>query len=401
MQRTKSRRGLLGRLLIVAAAAWLTACSGGEPVATQVVHESAVKQHVVTGVPPDVRQQLGLTSFYVRYVDVGGLAIVGSARTQDVALLEAAYVIDHMLARRRDVLSALRDARIRFAVIAPDELLTDLPEYAALWPQPYWNGRARGVGPSDDHRAASAGEENVLGYRGDLWVGESLTIHELSHAIQRYALAAVDPTFDTRLADAYAAALEADRWTGTYAGANPDEYWAEGAQSWFDANVENDTQHNAVNTRDELRAYDPPLAALLAEVFGDDPWRLVDARLRRGVDHLAGFDATRFSFDAGLRPVDIAEDAAIPPLVVEPASRMQPSIAGGPSAGIFFANRSAAVVGVDWVEFDGRRRHVAWLLPNADLPVQTSAGEVWALKDGAGNPTGVILASSFGKAVLR
>jgi hypothetical protein len=67
----------------------------------------------------------------------------------------------------------------------------------------------------------------------------------------------------------YDAAMKAGLWKGKYASVNHHEYFAEGVQSWFDNNRENDHEHNHVNTRDELLAYDPKLAALCREVFGD------------------------------------------------------------------------------------------------------------------------------------
>jgi hypothetical protein len=57
-----------------------------------------------------------------------------------------------------------------------------------------------------------------------------------------------------------------------------------------------------VNTREELKAYDPGLAALIAEVFGDRPWRyaLPTARAEQDLRHLAGYDRSRApSFDWG------------------------------------------------------------------------------------------------------
>ena len=49
------------------------------------------------------------------------------------------------------------------------------------------------------------------------------------------------------------------------------EYWAEGVQSWFDANLQavpTNGVHNAVNTQDELKSYDAGLASLIEQVFG-------------------------------------------------------------------------------------------------------------------------------------
>jgi peptidyl-prolyl cis-trans isomerase A (cyclophilin A) len=101
----------------------------------------------------------------------------------------------------------------------------------------------------------------------------------------------VDPGFEGRLQAAYAAARAGGLWQGTYAITSVGEYWAEGVQNWFDDNRENDALHNHVNTRAELKAYDPALAALCAEVFGDRPWRYLKPARRppEGRAHLAGY----------------------------------------------------------------------------------------------------------------
>ena len=66
-------------------------------------------------------------------------------------------------------------------------------------------------------------------------------------------------------------------------------------QDWFDNNRRNDAQHNDVSTRAELKKYDPPLAALCAEVFGDLPWRYQKPMERPPPEraHLAGFDPAK------------------------------------------------------------------------------------------------------------
>ena len=55
----------------------------------------------------------------------------------------------------------------------------------------------------------------------------------------------------------------------TYAAENTDEYWAEGVQSWFGLNDSPGPIHNEINTRAELESYDPALAKLIREVFGE------------------------------------------------------------------------------------------------------------------------------------
>ena len=99
----------------------------------------------------------------------------------------------------------------------------------------------------------------------------------------------LDPTFDVRLKATYEAAVAAGLWKGKYASVNHHEYFAEGVQSWFDNNRENDHDHNHVNTREELIEYDPPLAALCREVFGDTEIRYTKPATRL-TGHLAGYD---------------------------------------------------------------------------------------------------------------
>jgi peptidyl-prolyl cis-trans isomerase A (cyclophilin A) len=151
--------------------------------------------------------------------------------------------------------------------------------------------RARGLGG----RVCSCAEENLLGYPNDPYSTENILVHEFAHAIAGVGMRAIDPTFNERLQVAFRKARDAGLWKGTYAGSNPAEYWAEGAQNWFDDNRENDAQHNAVNTRAELKQYDPALAELCREVFGEGEWRYQKPLTRPPPEraHLAGFDPAR------------------------------------------------------------------------------------------------------------
>lgn len=64
---------------------------------------------------------------------------------------------------------------------------------------------------------------------------------------------------------------------------------AHGVQNWFDDNRENDHDHNHVNTRAELLDYDPGLAALCREVFGDTVLKYTKPQTRL-TGHLAPHD---------------------------------------------------------------------------------------------------------------
>jgi hypothetical protein len=155
----------------------------------------------------------------------------------------------------------------------------------------FWDRRARGLGG----RISSCGEEGLLAYPGDPYLTENLLIHEFAHTIHSHGLKTLFPDFDQRLKAAYEKAIAAGLWKGTYAAENHHEYWAEGVQSWFDNNRENDAIHNHVNTRAELKEYDPVLAKFCMEVFGDDPWRYAKPMQRPAGQrlHLEGFDPAK------------------------------------------------------------------------------------------------------------
>ena len=75
-----------------------------------------------------------------------------------------------------------------------------------------------------------------------------------------------------------------------YATKNRAEFLAEGVQCWFNTNRTMDHDHNHIHTREQLKAYDPDLAAFCEELFGDSEWRFVPVRERAGEGHLEGYD---------------------------------------------------------------------------------------------------------------
>lgn len=294
---------------------YLAAATTPAEAMTEAAAPPAVAVFRVTPPPEAVVQSLGLSPFYRKYVDVGGFPVLGSAKASNFALLEAAYLIDRMLRPRPDVRRALAASKARFAVMAPDEMTTDIPEHSDLRPKEYWDRRARGLGATDARPAVSCGEENLLCLPGDPYHAENILIHEFAHAIHELGLNKLDGEFDRRLQAAYEQAMGEGLWKGAYASTNRHEYWAEGVQSWFDTNRPPDHDHNHVDTREELKQYDPRLAALAAEVFGDGEWRYrrPGARPESERAHLVGFDpaAGRFAWPERLQALGekIRQDA--------------------------------------------------------------------------------------------
>lgn len=268
--------------------------------------------HAEVSVPgTEFRKQFNLGNHYQQVVLVEGFPIVASGQVVPAALEEAAHNVRSMLRERPDILRQLAANKIRLGIMAVDERTCDLPEHADLQPKAFWNRRARGLGASRKAPCVSCGEENLLHNPGDHYSTESIMIHEFAHAIHHAALMDLAPDFDPRLRAAYDAAMKAGLWKGLYAAENHAEYWAEGVQSWFDTNRENDAIHNHVDTREELLEYDPALAKLCAEVFGRNPWRYVraDDPSRKNEPHLKSLDRSRLKPFAWTKEEQAAFDA--------------------------------------------------------------------------------------------
>ena len=135
--------------------------------------------------PVAVCKTFDLDPFYEQWVDVEGLPVVASAKVNPYAVKEAAYLIRQMIGHRQDVLQALAENNVRFAVMAHDELTTQIPEHSDLQPDFYWDRRARGLGSTPARPAVSCGEENLLNYSGDPYSTENILVHEFSHAIHQ------------------------------------------------------------------------------------------------------------------------------------------------------------------------------------------------------------------------
>jgi hypothetical protein len=248
----------------------------------------------------DPKSSDGIPAFYTQKVFANGFPIAASSTVNPFALKEAAYLIDLMLAKRSDVREAMIASGSRLSIIAYNEFTTDLPEWAWLAESPkagfesisardYRDARARGMGGSSTDPYCSCGEENLLAYKGDPYSTENILIHEFAHNIHLRGLANVDPTFDDRVEAAYQSAMKSGLWKGKYASVNHHEYFAEGVQSWFDNNRENDHDHNHVDTRSELVEYDPGLAELCREVFGETQLKYTKPTTRLS-GHMQGYE---------------------------------------------------------------------------------------------------------------
>ncbi len=365
--------------------------------------------------PAEIVRDFKLAPFYQKCLLNEGFPIVASGKVDDRALLEADFLMTKMLAHKPEIRKGLIQSRTRFTIMAISEMTTDVPEHSDLKPAKYWNRRARGLGATKQRPSVSCGEENLLCLHGDPYGTENILIHEFGHAIHEMGLKVIDPTFDRRLDEAYKAAMAAGLWKGKYASVNRMEYWAEGVQSWFDTNRENDHDHNHVNTRAEIKEYDAGLSKLLEEIFGDGAWRYQRPEKRSDADklHFKGFDrdkAPRFAWPKDVAGwtdkalADVKEQHAnlgrIELHALKPGETAPKSKAGGKTSTLVIANSGKQTIKVAWVDEQGRLHEQGTVRPGFVTLRTTWGGHVFSFTGEDGKPLGYAIAGDSDGRVL-
>ncbi len=365
-------------------------------LATSVVSPSTDTIEMPTEPPANIIENFKLPVFYQQWIDVGGFPVVASEKVNPHALREAAWLIQKLIGHRPDLLKTLAENSVRFSIMAYDEMTTKIPEHSDLKPDFYWDRRARGLGATSSRPSVSCGEENLLNYPGDPYGTENILVHEFAHAIHQMGLSTVDPDFDKRLKALYEKAMEKGLWKGTYASSNKEEYWAEGTQSWFNTNRENDAQHNHVSKRDILKEYDPDLAALLTEIYGDGDWRYTNAVQRLNLPHLHGYNpdnAPKFEWPAELAAYyeqlfnkdNKGDDKWVSLNRYEPNELSTLKSEDGGHSTILFVNKTQADISYYWVDGEGNESYRGRVAANAFGVQHTHAGHVWLVKDSNGD----------------
>ena len=367
----------------------------------------AAVDYQVGPVPEKLREGFNLDPFYQKHASAKGFPVLSSEKVSDFALKEAVFLLNKMFGERDDIRQAMIENKVRFVIMAPDEFTTMVPEQRRMNPAKYWDKRARGLGASRRNPVVSCGEENLLGYEGDPYLTENILIHEFAHAMHGLGLREVDSTFDTRLREAYRAAMDAGLWKNTYAAVNHSEYFAEGVQSWFETNRENDAQHNHVNTREELKEYDPPLAKLVEEVYGDRPWRYKKPGQRSESEnaHLEGLDLTdapKFSWPKELlewnqeyaRNTRKPESELVPLPLLKPDTRpISEPVTTLRDSSILFINDRSEPVTLFKLSPKGERSDRTELDAGEKERFATFAGQAWLVVGRNGRELGMVVSS--------
>lgn len=303
-----------------------------------------------------------MPSFYAQHANVDGIMIEASAQVSPYALAEAEWLLRHVVSAKDR--RSLGHARVRVVVLGTSEMTTDLPEYADLTPQMWYNRRYRAMGPTDALPVVLCPEEDLLALPGDEDPGSSDCTHELAHAVE-YARRRQGPWFNGRMVAAYKHAMAMGLWADTYSASHASEYFANGAKTWLSARQ---------GARTELHRYDPQLATLLASVWEDDDWRYTGPWDRVSSDrtHLEGFDPSRAA--PFVWPETAQWEAIQLPWAEDPPAASPPT---DTESWLIFANYRQENVEIGWIDHDGVRRHWFPMYSGHTALKDAYVGHVW------------------------
>ena len=204
-----------------------------------------------------LRRDYRLNAFYTKAVTIDGIPIIGSDKVSDFAFLECAYTLDHMLMNSpRAVKDALIASRVRMGIISVVEYTMDIPEN-----QTRQNMVAAGcVSGPPLARAGRACRWRLVPRRICSIFAAIRTPRRTSRSTNSPTpwpapCAAADPAWYKNLQDIYKQAMSEGLFASSYSATNEQEYWAEGAQAWFDcaSPAKDPTVHSGIWHRDQLK----------------------------------------------------------------------------------------------------------------------------------------------------
>lgn len=237
--------------------------SFGSPAAQSAKNAAQVSNTpaVATLDPPE-------KGFFSKLLDYHGVPIKAHAVVSNEALYAAYGRLSMLLSNQPMALSNLVAAGAELHIIGRDQVTTDLPEWRRDKGKPLdeYHGltrdqRTRGMGG----RLTSCGEENLLKLEKDRYHGRDICLHEFSHCIRNYG---IPRELRARFDEQFRRSLDAGLWRNSYAGSNPDEFFAELTMWYFGTHGDlHMTGAKPDNGAAGLKKYDPDAFALLDEFY--------------------------------------------------------------------------------------------------------------------------------------
>ena len=207
----------------------------------------------VTGVPESEQERIWgrnrkdiLRRFYTKYLNVEGIAIIGSDNVDDNIFFKAKDIVLKVTSKH---LQFRRDLSVaRLMLVAPRSRITDLPELEGYHDFLYGSTLIlKGVVKFCATVVELEGRPNM-----------GVFTHELGHAIVP-TINKLEPNFKNLIDRAYEQAVKLGTWRNEKISECWAEYWAEGVKLWTH-DVGTDRRFE---TKDAFKEHDPGLAGIL------------------------------------------------------------------------------------------------------------------------------------------
>ena len=240
------------------------------------------KQASYSGVPK--------VNYYTQFLTSKTGIVIKADDTVDPATLTAAAAqVDIELSRTETGIAAnMAKYNCSLAIYSPQQNAYFIPEHRGGFRTSMYDVEGYG-GSIHNNCVSSIAERNVLRTKGNpnavlntAYPDENILIHEFGHCIKSVGIELLeDQTLANELFDAYVNAKESGLWPNTYRISNSDEYFATMCAVWFNVMDEvdnwNDGTRCPLNTREELKKYDPVTYAFFEKILPTDtylpaPW---------------------------------------------------------------------------------------------------------------------------------
>ena len=180
---------------------------------------------------------VAVPSYYAQFLQRGDVWIKAPAQVDPRALHAAGDRVEQMLANvRPGIPVCLAEAGAELAIYPGDGYVTDLPEFAYLKGQPDEVGDPYdtylGLGGIPGQPVSGIPEDNLLALSSDTGAWSDVTIHEFAHLIQNLCFT---PAEHVQIEALYERARRLERFEGTYAMLNVEEFFAVFTTLYFNA----------------------------------------------------------------------------------------------------------------------------------------------------------------------
>lgn len=234
---------------------------------------------------PHIAYPISYEPYYTKFTTCEcGVVIKSCDSVSEEAHQMAKTIVDFMLLKLPEVSAILKGAGAQLAIYPKHRDAYDVPEHRAGCL--FLHRPVEGFGGTMEIPTTSISETNVLhileGPYTTRYRHECILVHEFAHAVH---LIGINYMKDTSLADEfrnlYAQAKAEGLWPNTYAISNYEEYFATLSTVWFNVMEEGtngtwDGVRGPVNTRAELKEYDPRAYAFFAKIYSHEylpePW---------------------------------------------------------------------------------------------------------------------------------